>query len=269
MTLTNNRGFYFGDALFETIRIYKGKILFWEDHYLRLMSSMRILRMEIPKEFTMEFLSEKILNATHPHQNARVRIDVFRKSGGLYTPEQNEVDYLISAKPLEEHLYPFSKKDYQADLFTDYHVPKGLLSNIKTNNKIIYVLAGIYAKENDFDNCILINTDKHLAEAVSGNLFLIEGNKLLTPRLEDGCLKGILRKKLLDFVRTAKKYEVKEMSLSPFELQRAEEVFITNAISGVIPVTHFRKKTFSVEKTQALLFEFKEHYTPSSMKPEF
>ena len=258
--LNDNRGFSFGDALFETLRVQKGKILFWEDHYLRLMSSMRILRMEIPEVFTMLFLSEQILKTAHPLQNARVRIDVFRKPGGLYTPERNEIDHLISVKPLDESIYPFNKKNYRVDIFSDYHVPKGLLSNIKTNNKILYVLAGIYAQENGFDNSILINTDKHIAEAVSGNIFLIEGNRLLTPRLEDGCLKGILRKKLLNFAQMSNEYEVVEVSLCPFQLQSAEEVFITNVISGVIPITHFRKKIYSVEKTQALLIEFKKYY---------
>ena len=221
---------------------------------------MRILRMEIPAEFTMEFLSEKIAKVAASNKNARIRIDVFRKPGGLYIPEKNEIDYFISVKPLEEDIYPFSKKSYRVEIFTDHYMPKGLLSNIKTNNKILCVLAGIYARENDFDNCILINTDKHLAEAVSGNLFLIKGNCLLTPKLEDGCLKGILRKNLLNFARSEKKYQVLEVSLSPFELQRVEEVFITNSISGIIPVTHFRKQTFSVEKTQKLLFEFKEYH---------
>ena len=60
--LTNNRGFLYGDAVFETIKIVKSKILFLEDHYFRLMSSMRIVRMEIPMNFTMEYLEEQILN---------------------------------------------------------------------------------------------------------------------------------------------------------------------------------------------------------------
>ena len=58
---TQNRGYAYGDALFETIRAINGKVIFWEDHYLRLMSSMRILRMEIPMNFTMEFIEEQIV----------------------------------------------------------------------------------------------------------------------------------------------------------------------------------------------------------------
>ena len=56
-----NRGLRYGDSLFETLRIINGKIVFWEDHYLRLMASMRILRMEIPMNFSMEFLQEQLL----------------------------------------------------------------------------------------------------------------------------------------------------------------------------------------------------------------
>ena len=75
----NNRGLLFGDALFETLRVVNGKLIFWEDHYLSLMSAMRILRMEIPMSFTMEFLEGQILMLLPEEQktrSAKIRITV-------------------------------------------------------------------------------------------------------------------------------------------------------------------------------------------------
>ena len=82
-----NRGLAYGDALFETIKTLNGKILFWEDHYFRLMASMRILRMEIPMAFTPEFLESQIIELlTHHNSNSnsfRVKFTVFRNQGGF------------------------------------------------------------------------------------------------------------------------------------------------------------------------------------------
>ncbi len=103
-----NRGLRYGDALFESIRFVQGHIPFWEDHYLRLMSSMRMLRMEIPMNFTMEFLQEQIVKtveANNLQKGARMRVLVFRDDGGLYTPLTNTISYIIQAEPLES---PFS-----------------------------------------------------------------------------------------------------------------------------------------------------------------
>src|SRR5690606_3021927 len=72
----HNRGLNYGDAVFETLRFSGGKIYFWEDHYFRLMASMRILRMEIPMNFTMEFLEEQILKTINSAENKE---STFRK----------------------------------------------------------------------------------------------------------------------------------------------------------------------------------------------
>ena len=95
-----NRGLAYGDALFETIKSSYGKLLFWEDHYFRLMASMRIMRMEIPMNFTMEFLEEQIQKTVDANQlsntSSRIKLTVFRNEGGLYLPETNDIGYIIS-----------------------------------------------------------------------------------------------------------------------------------------------------------------------------
>lgn len=253
-----NRGLRYGDAVFETLRAHAGKVLFWEDHYLRLMASMRILRMEIPMDFTMEILDAKIKetlerNALH-QKNARIRFTVFRKNGGLYTPANRGVEYIIEVSALENPFYLIDQeRSYEVELFKDHYIAPGLLSTIKSNNRAVNVLAGIYAEENGYDNCLLLNTEKKVAEALNGNLFLVKGNTIKTPPLTDGALNGILRKKLIDIIGKTEEFTVEEASISPFELQKADELFITNVVSGIVPVRKYRKKDYVIEVSKMLL----------------
>ncbi|GAA0722989.1 aminotransferase class IV [Aquimarina litoralis] len=254
---TTNRGYTYGDALFETIRVNSGTILFWEDHYFRLMASMRILRMQIPMKFTPEFLQEEILGLIEENglsnSSVRVKIIVNRKEGGLYTPATNDVDYSISIKQLTSSFYTLSEDFYEVTLFKDHYVATDLLSTLKSNNKLVNILGGIFAKENGYNNCLLLNSNKMVIEALNGNLFLIKGNKIKTPPVADGCLKGILRAQLLRIIEKLPEYDIEEASISPFELQKADELFITNVIQGIQPITKFRKKEYNLDIARRLL----------------
>lgn len=253
----NNRGLNYGDAVFETLRISGGKIYFWEDHYFRLMASMRILRMEIPMSFTPEYLEEQVLNTIKAQENSnkgfRAKILVWRKTGGKYTPSTNDVAFLITTEPLENPFYTLQDSFYEIELFKDHYINSGLLSTLKTNNKVLNVLGSVYAQENDYANCLLLNEKKQVVEALNGNIFLVKGYKIKTPPLEDGCLNGILRKQIIKILGAMPDYILEETSVSPFELQKADEIFITNVITGIQPVSKYRKKEYSQEVAKELL----------------
>jgi len=244
-----NRGLRYGDALFETIRVTNSTIYFWEDHYLRLMASMRILRMKIPMNFTMEFLETEILKIIQANEYGnkatRVRISVFRKMGGLYLPETNTISFSIEVKPLEHSFFILNEEPYEVELFKDFYVNADMLSTLKSNNKIINVVGSIFANENGYDNCILLNQQKQVVELLNGNIFVVQNKEIKTPPLKDGCINGILRKKLLEILIKLENYTVKETSISPFELQKADELFLTNSIVGIQPITKYRKKEFN------------------------
>ncbi len=252
-----NRGYAYGDALFETLKIVGGNILYWETHYFRLMASMRILRMEIPMRFTMEFLEAQIQQTLKANglegEDARVKMMVHRNEGGLYLPEQNTVGYNITAKALEDAVYYLNEAPYEVDLFKDYTVAPSLLSTLKTNNKAINVVGSIYAKENALQNCLLLNTAKSVVEALNGNVFLVKGTTIKTPPLSDGCLKGVMRTQILALIEKLEGYTLEEASISPFELQKADELFITNVIKGIQPITKYRKKQFSTTVAKQLV----------------
>lgn len=247
----DNRAYKYGDSVFETIKAINGKLVFWEEHYFRLMASMRMLRMKIPMNFTLEFLEKEILKTvkvTNSNTTLRIRLTITRKDGGFYLPLTNEVDYLIEYREIRF----ITKDNYKVDLFKDFYLYSGHLSTIKTNNKLIHTLASIFAKENDLDNCILLNERKGIVEATNATLFLIKGNTIKTPLLSEGCLKGIAREKVINIIESNNDYDIEETVISPFEIQKADEVFITNSIIGIQPITNYRKKTFSTDISKKL-----------------
>jgi len=253
----SNRGFQYGDALFETIRVINNKIMFWETHYFRLMSSMRILRMEIPDFFSPENLADfihQLIEANQfQNQAVKIKINVYRDSKGLYFPDRNDIGYLIQATPIDSPFFIKSETHCEVELFKDHYVNSGLLSTLKTNNKIVQILASIFADENGYNNCLLLNENKAVVETTNGNLFLLKGNKLKTPPLTDGCLNGIIRKQLVEIISQLPEFELEEASISPFELQKADELFYTNAIQGIVAINKYRKKEFSEDFSTQLI----------------
>lgn len=253
----SNRGYAYGDAVFETLRVINGKIMFWEDHYFRFMAGMRIMRMEIPAGFSPEFLEQEIRELLEANDllssPARVRFSVHRKEGGFYRPQTNEVGYVITAEALSDPFYLLKEDFYEVELFKDHFVNSGLLSTVKTNNRAINVLGSIFANENSYDNCLLLNENKSVIEALNGNLFLVSGKTIKTPPLNDGCIKGIVRGKILEIIKKLPEYTLLEESVSAFELQKADEMFITNVVMGIRPVSKYRKKEFKTEVAKELL----------------
>jgi branched-chain amino acid aminotransferase len=259
--LTQNRAFLYGDGVFETLKIINNKILFLEDHYFRLMASMRVIRMEIPMNFTMEYFEEEVLKVVQENNlsaSARARITVFRNDGGLYLPKTNEVSFLIHTTALENTLYTLNASHYEVDLYKDFYVTKQLLSSIKTTNKLINVTGSIYAHENGLDNCILLNDTKNVVEALQGNLFLVSGKKLITPPVSEGCVNGVMRKQILALAKKINDIEVSEEIISPFDLQKADELFLTNVITGIQSISKYRKKEFTSNLAHLLVQKLNE-----------
>jgi branched-chain amino acid aminotransferase len=254
-----NRGFKYGDGVFETLKIVNSNIVFFEAHYFRLMASMRMLRMEIPQNFTLEYLESEILKTTNANNldtSARVRLTVYRKDGGLYNPTSNEIDFLIEVS----ELVVIRKDVYKVELYKDFHVYSGLLSTLKTTNRILNVVASIFTSENEYDTCLFLNEKKQLVEAIHGNIFLVFDTKIVTPSIKEGCIKGIIRKKIIELLQKHSDFTVEEREISPFELQKADELFITNSIIDIQQVTNYRKKVYRTETSLRILELLKKEY---------
>jgi len=243
-----NRAFLYGDSVFETIKVVNNKIMFWEEHYLRLMSSMRILRIKIPSIYTPDFFENQIIKTIinlDKSFSGRVRLSVFRDGKGYYMPEINEPIFIIAANKISEKFFKINTGSYKIDLYKDFKVQSDLLSNLKTNNKVLNVIASIYAKDNGLDNCILLNEKKQVAEFINGNIFIVNDNVIKTPPISTGCLNGIMRNKIIELVNGVNDYKIIEQNFSPYELISSNEIWVTNSISGIIAVTEYRKKYFT------------------------
>lgn len=255
----NNRAFKYGDAVFETIRVINGQPVFVHDHFTRLKKGMDLLRMNtIP--LTFEELYEQILHLIEKNkitEGARVRITVFRVGEGLYTPINDTKSYVIEAVPISKNLYELNEEGLHIDLYTDIKVHPTILTQIKTTNKIPNVLTGIYKKEHDLDDCLMINEQHHIVEAISSNVFLYKNNTLYTPSISEGCIDGITRKHIIE-VANSMNITVIEGAVTGSMLLQTDELFLTNSIAGIKWVKEYRGKFYTNETTKLILEKFNE-----------
>ena len=240
----NRRSHLYGDGLFETLRIYKGRICFWESHYFRLMSSMRILRMDIPLDWSPDKLASEILLFKPKHElDYRVRLSVWRIGGLGYTPVTNSIDWCLNVSSLNDICYPSPVKLQKLALFQEHKKSRGLLSNLKMSQSALYILTAKFAQEQNVDDAILLSHDNYVLETSRGNVFLINGESIVTPSLEDGALRGVMREQVLKLSKSLGLI-VKEEKISPFDLLKADEIWITNALYGVMAVSEYRKSNY-------------------------
>ena len=194
----NNRGFRYGDALFETIRFSNNKPLFLKEHLQRLVNGMRVLKMEMHALFSESFFEKSIFELVQRNgigTDGRIRLTVYRNDGGFYAPSDNNVSFLMEAYPKEEVGYVLNQKGLTVDLYTEFRKTPNALASIKSANSSIYVMAGIYKNQHQLDECILSNDKGDIIEAISSNIFAVKNGVLYTSPVEDGCVDGVMRKK--------------------------------------------------------------------------
>jgi branched-chain amino acid aminotransferase len=258
--MSNNRAFRYGDAVFETIRLMHGDILFFEKHLARLRRSMDLLGMKWRDDFNFHNLHLLIRHLDQLNDlkgNGRIRLEVFRNEGGGYAPETNEVSFMIEAEPLDEKVYRMNENPLRIDVFTDIAKSKNRFSGIKSSNALVYVMAGIYKVQQGLDDCILVNTDGKITEGITANIFLISKDEIYTPSLSDGCVAGVMREQLMELVRSRGK-KIHEATLGVEHVLKADEVFFANAINGIRWVGAFRQKRYFNNASKALLADLNE-----------
>jgi branched-subunit amino acid aminotransferase/4-amino-4-deoxychorismate lyase len=230
-----NRAFTYGDALFETIHCMGTLPQFIDLHWARLVQGMNLLKMipgeVISKDILVKHI-EKLLNKNRIFKGARIRLEVYRNEGGLYAPSDDSVSWTMESSALEHEKYELNNKGLTADIFGEVLKPVNLLSNLKTANALIYVLAGIFRRENALDDCFILNQYGRLTETGHSNIFILLDDKLISPPLSEGCIAGTMRYTVLELAREAG-YTVEERGLLEANLLDAEEIFITNAIQGI------------------------------------
>jgi branched-subunit amino acid aminotransferase/4-amino-4-deoxychorismate lyase len=250
----NNRGFRYGDGLFESMRYMNGGIMFPELHIDRIQKGMKVLKLDNGSHIDSWFLREKVedlarRNKTGP--DARFKLTVFRDAEGLYTPDSNKTGYVLESQVLNDSQYSLNKKGLIIDVFDELTKPVNILSNLKTCNSLVYVLAGVYKKQHALDEVMILNQNGFLCESISSNVFVVYDRKLYTPALNEGCIGGVMRQVVM---RLAKEnnIELVEAQVNPDILNEADEVFISNATKGIQWVMGYHNKRYFNEVAKFL-----------------
>jgi branched-chain amino acid aminotransferase len=247
-----NRAFRYGDAVFESMRVVAGRAMYVPLHWERLWGGMGILQFEPPSYFNQNYLSTQINSLILMNRittDARLRITVYRDGEGTYTPQTNDISCLITLENLPTTGYELNNKGLLLGVYQEYLRPITPFSMFKNGNSLYYVLAGLYAQKNGFDECVLINQNHRVAECISSNIFVIKDKKIYTPPCTDGAIVGVMRRIVMD-ICTQNGLYIGEKSLAIDDLLAADEVFLTNAVAGVRSVMGIKNKRFFMRQTQ-------------------
>ncbi|NOU17455.1 MAG: 4-amino-4-deoxychorismate lyase [Bacteroidales bacterium] len=260
---SNNRSFLYGDGLFETIHAFGTQGRNLNLHLSRLKRGMGILNIETPIFLDESMLSKEItrlLNKNRIFGSARVRLTVYRNDGGKFIPLNDSAGIVIEAEPLELKMYELNSKGYTIEIYQDIKKPINVLSSIKSCNSLYYILAGIYQKNNNVNDCLLLNEHGRIAEAISSNVFIVKGDNIYTPASSEGCIPGIMREVIIKVTPTLGMKVNNQVAIPVQELFECDEVFLTNAITGIRWVVAFRQQRY-FNKLSKLLMEAINRYT--------
>jgi branched-chain amino acid aminotransferase len=250
----SNRGFRYGDGLFESMRYMNGQLKFPDLHIDRVLKGMKILKLENSFHLDSWFLREKVEELARRNKigpDARFRLTVFRDSGGLYSPESNKMAYVLECQSMDESQYTFNNKGLIIDVYDELTKSVNILSNLKTCNSLIYVLAGIFKNQYKLDEVMILNQHGFLCESISSNVFVVYDSKLYTPSLNEGCIGGVMRQVVMRLA-IENGIELVEAQVNPDILNEADEVFITNAAKGIQWVMGYNSKRYFNEMSKFL-----------------
>jgi branched-chain amino acid aminotransferase len=243
----DNRGFKYGDGLFETMKVYRGNLLLGALHFERLFVSLQLLGIEPAADFTQAALLTNILQLCQKNgceASARIRLAVYRG-------EENKAGYLAEAFTLPEETNEWNASGLSIALFPFARKSMDAYSNIKSANFLHYVLAANYAKESKVDDAIVLNASNYLCDSSKATIFLIKDGEVITPALHQGCINGIMRRVVNEEVKKLG-YVLRQQEVSEKDLIAADEVFLTNAIQIIRWVKSYSGVHYSCGQAQQI-----------------
>ena len=251
----SNRAFRYGDGFFETMHYANGKVQLFDLHQKRMQKAMKLLQLESPILLHQQLLHKEIvhlINANHFFKGARIRISIFRDGKGLYLPESNNSNYLIESWALKEEDYPLNTTGLSIDIYPHLKKASGDTLFYKSLDSRISILASLYKKEFNIDDCFILNNKGEIIESISSNVFFIRQNTIYTPSKTSGCIHGIMREQIL---KTLSKNNFKiddKASIKPQQITEFDEIFISNAIRGIQWIGAYKEKRFDHKIAQKI-----------------
>lgn len=242
-----DRGFLFGDSIYETLRTYNGRPFLIERHLDRLQNSARMLYMELPLDpAKISAEVSRTIRATS-NRECYIRIIVTRGSGriGLDVNLSKHPSFVIIVIPLEPPRPEYYETGVKVSLVTVRRNDVATLNpKIKSSNLLNNVLGYVEAKNHGSFEGILCNMAGFVAEGTGSNVFIVDQNVLKTPPPEAGLLEGVTRALTLELA-AATGVPYKEVQFTPEELLHSDECFITSTTKEILPVRQVDEQEFS------------------------
>jgi branched-chain amino acid aminotransferase len=241
----NNRGLRYGDGLFETMKYVNGTIHLFHHHVKRLFGGLQFLQFQLPSYFTADYLQKNIhaLCQKNNHPVARVRLSVFRGNGGLYDADNHFPHCVIQTWALPAKKFMLNENGLVLGLYPTARKSQDVFANLKSNNYLPYCMAALAAKQQKWNDALLLNGSGNICDTTIANLFIVKNELLFTPPLAEGCVAGVMRQFLLEQL-PAKGYSVTEKPIATADIEQADELFVTNAIHGIRWVKQYEEKEY-------------------------
>ncbi len=240
----SDRGFLYGDGVFETMRSYAGVVFRIDAHLDRLSGSLKVARIKPP--YSRKYLKKMIYKslAANGLKSAYIRITITRGEGrfALDLKDVFRPNTVIVAKEFGEYPDRMYKRGIRAMCVNSTRQNEySQVAGIKSINYLNHIIARLDAKGRGFDEAILLNTRGDIAEGAASNIFLVKDSALATPSIDSGILPGITRDVVIEIARKLK-IPLKEKTVTYRELINADEVFLTNSLVEVLPVVNIDRR---------------------------
>jgi len=243
----HNRAFRYGDVLVENMHAYGTELQFPEYHLERLFTNMRFLSMEIPASITVERLRQftiQLLNKNRIFGGAQVRLTTYRDSDRGFLTDLPGISFLLECHKLDYDHYVLNDRGFTIDICTEFRKFTGNLPVVRTAHNVLYLLAGIEGRNKNLDAILILNETGRIVETVDSNVFLVNGDSVFTPGIQQGCIPGVMRRIILRLANEAGLRTNDQSSLTPAALDDAEEIFLTNAVDGIRWIGAFRQRRY-------------------------
>ena len=255
----DDHSYRYGEGLFETMKVAKGKILLERFHFERLFRDVEILKLKLPALISPPMLANEVLKLCSKNncdELSRVRLSASGGNGGLYDGDER-FQYIIECWPLEPSISKLNENGLVIGIYPEARKSCDHFSNIKSANFLSYVMAAKYGKQQRFNDCMVMNVHERICDATTANIFWIKEEKIFTPPLSEGCIAGVMRRWLIEKMQDAG-YSIGEANCEVTDLENAEEIFLTNAIHGIRWVKQFNGKMYTNSFTKNIYKEFVE-----------
>lgn len=257
---SSDRGFQYGDGLFETIEISNGTPVFFQQHIQRLVKGCHKLLIPIPDS---ELLLKEAIELSKKSRYAVLKLIYTRGSGGrgYRQPEILQPTRLFSLHPFPSYPKNFSQIGITLRFCTTRLGLNPSLVGIKHLNRLEQVIARAEWNESSIQEGLMLDMNENVVEGTMSNLFLVKDNVLYTPKLEYCGVEGVL-KNILISIANENKIRVVEKKISKQDVYSASEIFITNSIIGIWPVIQLEKVQYKIgtltRELQKLFLIFKQ-----------